>query len=100
MKRIRRYFPCYVETLAIRNALMKAINSNYLKVIIKSDSLIGIQTIKGEFIPPKIFVIQLIIMLAKKVDNIIFVYCRRFTNELTDRIANETLCACTFKSYR
>lgn len=87
------------KTLAIRNVLMEAINSNFSKVIIESDSIIAIQAIKGESIPPKDISNQVydIIMLAKKVDKIFFVYYRRSANELTDRIAKETIYACTSK---
>lgn len=45
------------ETLAIRNALKQAIQENYLKVIIESDSLVAIQAIIRKSIPLFIFVI-------------------------------------------
>lgn len=79
---------------------MQAINDRYSKVIIASDLLITIQTINGDFDPPKNIcnLVQDIIILAKNVDNICFVFCKRTANELADRISIETIHAYKFGS--
>lgn len=81
------------ETLAIRNVLKQAIWEKYSKVIIDSDLLIAIHAMNGKSIPTMQVcnLIEDIIMLAKLIDNIKFVYFRRSVNDLANKIAKGTL---------
>lgn len=85
-----------METLAIRNALIHTINSKYSKVIIENDSMIAIEAINRKSIPSKDIcnLVEDIIMLAKKIENIIFLFYRRSVNLLVDRVVKEAICIC------
>lgn len=77
------------KTSTIRNGLTIVIKNNYWKVILKSGSLIMIQVNKEESIPQKNIdhLVKVIILLAKKFDNITFIYYRIPANKLAKRIA-------------
>lgn len=57
--------------------------------------------IKGDSTPSKDIcnLVEDIILLGKKIENVKFVYCKRSTNILTDRIAKKAIHVCTPKSY-
>lgn len=78
------------EMFTIWHVLRQTIQDNYSKVLIKSDSLKAIQAIDRKSIPQHIFnLVKDINILVMKIENIKFVYCRRTTNVLTDRIFKE-----------
>lgn len=81
------------ETLAIQIALIRTIKDRYPKDIFESDSLNIVKAINGELDPPKDIsnLVQDIIILAKNVHDIYFVFCKRTVNVLADRIVKETL---------
>lgn len=65
------------ETLASREAIVAIIQKQLTEVIIESDSLIVIQSIKGEIAPANQIrnLVEKIKMLAKVIKNTKFVYC-------------------------
>lgn len=70
-------YPTFVaETLAIREAVIAIILKQMSNVIIESDSLIAIQTIRWDIKPSTqiLNLIEDIIVLIKAVKNVIFVY--------------------------
>lgn len=64
-----------------------------MKAIIKSDSLIASQAINGKPILLRQIrnLMEDINMLAKDIENVKFVYCKRSANALTDKITKETI---------
>lgn len=71
-----------VEVLAIRTALKHAIQGKNSSVIIESDSHITIQAINGKTLPPFLIsdLVEYIKNLARHIDNISFVFCKRCAN--------------------
>lgn len=67
--------------------------SSISQSIIEIDSLIVIQAINRKSITPGQIrnLIDDINMLQKDIENLNFIYYRRFANELTDRIPKETI---------
>lgn len=84
------------ETLVIRNAWIDVCNSKYSNVIIESDSVIVIQAINGKSIRLKVIynLVEDIIVLSKKVENIRILFYTRSANLLANKIAKESICAC------
>lgn len=62
--------------------------------------MIAIQAINRECIPPIDIcnLVEDIIVLPKNIENIRFLLCRRSPNVLADKIAKETIYACTSTS--
>lgn len=79
------------KTLAIREAIIAIIQKQLSKVIAESDSLIRIKAIGGDIYPPSqiMNVIEDIKIRAKVVKNIIFVYCSRSANVLTNLVGRQ-----------
>lgn len=93
-RKIRNLPVSVVEILTIRNALKMVIQEKYPNTIIESDQLIIIHAINGNSKPPSqlCYLVEDIIILTRIVDNIRFVYCNKFVNELLDKIARVLSC--------
>lgn len=81
-------YPKCIEACYSRHA----IEENFLKTIIESDLLIPSYVINRKSIPQRQIsnLIEGINMLTKDMKNVKFVYYRRSTNDLTDRIVKKT----------